>query len=168
MAVEPLARAVGTSKGSFYWHFEDRNALLEATLEMWERRDTDRVIESLDESQDAVTRLRALLQLTFRSVLDRSEGGAGTVELALQASASQPLVYRTLERVTTRRLDLLTKLYVELGLPRARARHRALLAYTAYLGHAQIAHATPELLPRGRALPKHVDQVIETLVALDR
>jgi AcrR family transcriptional regulator len=167
VAVEPLAKSLHTTKGSFYWHFADRNALLAATLELWERRDTDRVIENLDETQDALTRLRTLLRLTVTSVLEGADGSAGTVELALQASASQPLVDQALERVTRRRLDLLTKLFVELGLTRARARHRALLAYTAYLGHAQIAHATPELLPHGRALTTHVDQVIETLVTLD-
>ena len=168
VAVEPLAKSLQTTKGSFYWHFADRTALLEATLELWERRDTDRVIESLDKAQDAESRLRTLLRLTVTSVLEGSDGSAGTVELALQASASQPLVDQTLQRVTRRRLDLLTKLFAELGLTPARARHRALLAYTAYLGHAQIAHATPELLPQGRALTTHVDQVIETLVTLDR
>ena len=164
VAVEPLAKSLRTTKGSFYWHFADRNALLAATLELWERRDTDRVIADLDETQDALSRLRKLLRLTFTSVGDGSAGSAGTVELALQASASQPLVINTLQRVTGRRLELVTKLYVEVGLSPARARHRALLAYTAYLGHAQLAHSTPALLPHGRALANHVDQVVETLV----
>jgi AcrR family transcriptional regulator len=164
VAVEPLAKALNTTKGSFYWHFTDRNALLATTLELWERRDTERVIASLDETQDARTRLRGLLRLAFVSVGDGSAGGAGAVELALQASASQPLVKETLSRVTRRRLELLTQLYVELGLTPARARDRALLAYTAYLGHAQVAHATPDLLPSGRALTAHVDQMVQTLV----
>lgn len=167
VAVEPLAKALQTTKGSFYWHFADRNALLEATLELWELRDTDRVMASLDETLDAMARLRALLRLAFRSVNDGTAGSAGTVELALQASASQPLVAAGLHRVTKRRLELLTRLYVELGLSPAPARDRALLAYTAYLGHAQLAHATPALLPRGRALTIHVDRMVEALVDLD-
>ena len=166
VAVEPLAKALGTTKGSFYWHFADRSALLQATLELWELRDTDRVIAAVDESQDATTRLRSLLRLAFSSVPDGSTEGPGTVELALQASASHPLVAPALERVTKRRLAQLTRLFTDLGLPRARARDRALLAYTAFLGHAQLAHATPSLLPHGRAFTGHVDQVVEVLISI--
>ena len=167
VAVEPLAKTLRTTKGSFYWHFADRNALLEATLELWEQRDTERVIAGLDETPDALTGLRRLLRLAFRSVTDGSDGSAGSVELALQASASQSLVAPVLQRVTRRRLELLTKLYVALGVPPAPARDRALLAYTAYLGHAQLAHSTPELLPRGRSLVVHIDRMVEALIAVD-
>jgi AcrR family transcriptional regulator len=169
VAVEPLAKELGATKGSFYWHFADRQALLEATLELWERRDTDRVIAAIDETQDADTRLRKLLRLAFASVRDGSEGGggAGTVELALQASAAHPLVAATLDRVTKRRLTTLTRLYAELGLSRAAARDRGLLAYTAFLGHAQLAHATPELLPSGRAFATHVTQVVDALALVN-
>jgi AcrR family transcriptional regulator len=167
VAVEPLAKELGATKGSFYWHFADRQALVDATLQMWERRDTDQVIAAIDEAQGVETQLRELLRLAFGSVLDRSAGGAGRVELALQASASHPLVAPTLDRVTKRRLTLLTRLYAELGLPKAVARDRALLAYTAFLGHVQLAHATPDLLPSGRAFATHVDRVVETLLAVD-
>jgi AcrR family transcriptional regulator len=163
VAVEPLAKELGATKGSFYWHFADRQALLAATLELWERRDTDRVIAAIEEEQDAETRLRSLLRLAFSSVRDGSAGGAGTVELALQASAAHPLVAPTLARVTQRRLATLTRLYAELGLSTAGARDRGLLAYTAFLGHAQLAHATPELLPHGRAFTHHVNQVVDAL-----
>ena len=167
VAVEPLAKELQATKGSFYWHFADRNALLEATLERWEQRDTELVIAALDETDDVPTRLRKLLRLAFRSVLSTSAEGSGSVELALQANASLPLVAATLDRVTTRRLGQLTQLYTALGLSRSRARDRGLLAYTAYLGHLQLAHATPELLPRGRAFSAHVDQIVEALVRLD-
>ena len=164
VAVEPLAKELGATKGSFYWHFADRQALLGATLALWEQRDTDQVIAAIDETQDVELRLRALLRLAFTSVLDRSAGGVGTVELVLQANATHPLVSPTLNRVTKRRLSVLTRLYAELGLPRTAARDRGLLAYTSFLGHAQLAHATPTLLPTGRAFAAHVDQVVEALV----
>jgi len=164
VAVEPLAKELGATKGSFYWHFADRNELLEAALVLWEKRDTDRVIGTIGRADDVVTRLRNLLHLAFASASIGSTGPAGTVELALQASASHPLVATTLRRVTKRRLAYLTQLYTELGLSPARARDRGLLAYTAFLGHAQVAHATPELLPRGRAFSTHVDRVVDALM----
>jgi AcrR family transcriptional regulator len=167
VAVEPLAKSLGTTKGSFYWHFADRNALLKATLELWERRDTDRVLAGIDKSQDVTTRLRKLLRLAFLSVRTDAAGGAGAIELALQASAAHPLVAPTLERVTSRRLAALSRLYSALGFSQARARDQALLAYTAFLGHAQLARATPELLPPGRAFGTHVDQMIDALVRVD-
>src|SRR5215210_4403554 len=77
VAVEPIAKSLGTTKGSFYWHFADRNALLESALDLWERRDTDRVISAVDESEDVATRLRGLLRLTFTSVQDDSPSRAG-------------------------------------------------------------------------------------------
>src|SRR5215203_1169543 len=55
VAVEPIAKSLGTTKGSFYWHFRDRNALVESALALWEQRDTDRVIEAIDETQDVAT-----------------------------------------------------------------------------------------------------------------
>lgn len=165
VAVEPLAKTLGTTKGSFYWHFSDRNALIAAALERWERRDTDRVIAAVAQAPDVATRLRSLLRLVFTAV--RGDAGAGSVELALQANATDPLVAATLARVTERRLGYLTSLFTELGLSRARARDRGLLAYTAFLGYAQLAHSTPELVPAGRAFSTHVDRVVEMLATVE-
>ena len=167
VAVEPLAKALGATKGSFYWHFADRNALLQATLELWEQRSTNQVLAGIDETQDGATRLRNLVRLAFLSVQADGLGHAGSIELALQASASHDLVAPILERVTKRRVVALTELYAALGLARARARDRATLAYTAYLGHAQMAHATPELLPQGRAFRPYVERIVTALVTVD-
>src|SRR5919112_274753 len=100
VAVEPIAKSLGTTKGSFYWHFADRDALLKAALELWEQRDTERVISAVEESDDIKARLASLLRLTFTSAQRPSEEIAGAVELALQASASHPLVGSALTRVT--------------------------------------------------------------------
>ena len=147
VAVEPLAKELGATKGSFYWHFADRTPSSGDPRAVGDPRHR-RGDRGLDETQDAETRLRDLLRLAFTSVLDGSAGGAGTVELALQANAAHPLVAATLNRVTERRLSYLTRLYTELGLSPARARDRGLLAYTSFLGHAQLAHATPSCCRR--------------------
>ena len=164
VAVEPLAKALGTTKGSFYWHFADRNELIAAALARWERRDTELVIAAAESEGDATTRLRNLLRLAFSSVQTGSAPGGGSVELALQASAAHPLVAPALARVTERRLAYLTGLFTQLGLSPAKARDRGLLAYTAFLGHAQLVHATPDVLPHGRAFATHVRRVVDALV----
>ena len=162
VAVEPIAARLGTTKGSFYWHFSSRDALLEAALLRWERVETEDVIALVEAQPDARTRLRALLTLALGGHSAHPAGNE--VELALQATAGHPLVAPVLARVTERRLGYLTGLFGELGFPRGPARQRSLLAYTAYLGHAQLAHSTPGTVPTGQALARYVDAVIAVLV----
>jgi AcrR family transcriptional regulator len=162
VAVEPIAASLGTTKGSFYWHFDGRDALLEAALLEWERTETDDVIALIETEPDMLRRLRKLLALALGAGIERP---ASRVELALQPSADHPLVAPVLARITTRRLDYLAAMFGELGFPPGEARERSLLAYTAYLGHAQLAHATPDAAPSGDALPAYVDSVIATLTA---
>jgi AcrR family transcriptional regulator len=167
VSVEAIAKTLATTKGSFYWHFADRDALLAAALELWEQRDTELVIVTLDQTDDVAERLRLLLRRVFTAVRADSRPAAGTVELALQASATHPIVAPVLARVTRRRLAYVTSLFSALGLSGAQARERALLAYTSFLGHAQIAHATPDLVPVGRAFTNHVNRLVDVLVDVD-
>lgn len=153
VAVEPLAVRLGATKGSFYWHFAGRDALLEATLAHWERIETEAVIALGDTHTDRRARFRALFTLAL-------EPPGASVELALQPSADHPLVAPVLERVTRRRLEYLGATFRDLGFDPVEADRRGLLAYTAYLGHTQLAHATPGVLPELRG---YVDAVVAAL-----
>lgn len=68
VAVEPLARRLGVTKGSFYWHFPSRDALLQAALERWEIFEQKEVFGSLEDVPDPSARLRALFQLVAHEV----------------------------------------------------------------------------------------------------
>jgi len=68
--IEPLARALGVTKGGFYGYFDDRRALLEEVLDTWESRSTDQVIERVeDEGGDPMVRARRAAELTFSAEL---------------------------------------------------------------------------------------------------
>jgi AcrR family transcriptional regulator len=142
VAVVPLAERLGATKGSFYWHFPSREALIEAALAAWEQTTTSAVIAEIDAaSQDPRQQLRLLFKrVTELAARDR-------IELALLATADHPTVRPVLDRVTRRRIAFAAELFQRLGFPRADANRRALLAYSTYLGYTQLLHATPQLLP---------------------
>ena len=142
VGVEPLAARLGTTKGSFYWHFENRYALLEAAISRWEKETTTDVVAEITAARDApASQFRRLAA----GVIERAE--QDRVGPALLASATHPSVAPALERVTDARLKLIATVLQRLGFPPSEARRRALLAYSAYLGHGQLAHSTPAALP---------------------
>jgi AcrR family transcriptional regulator len=159
VAVEPLAARLGATKGSFYWHFENRNALLEAAIRRWEKETTTDVVAEFAAAHDApASQFRRLIA----GVIERAEHDR--VGPALLASAAHPAVAPALQRVTAARLNLIATVLRRLGFPQAEARRRALLAYSAYLGHGQLAHSTPGVLPATRAGRRaYLDDAIRAL-----
>lgn len=162
VAVEPLARRLSTTKGSFYWHFANREALLEAALELWEQQHTEAVIRRVDTEPDPLERLRLLLTTAIALAQD------DIIDAAVLASANHPLVSQVLERVTERRIGYLAQLFRQLGFPPVQARDRGLLAYTAYLGQTQLIQAGVSATPaQGAVLRRYVDRVLGVLTAAD-
>jgi AcrR family transcriptional regulator len=160
VAVEPLAARLGATKGSFYWHFANRDALLRAALARWEERHTEAVIATIEGLPDPEVRLRQLFSAVIL-VAERSH-----IEMSLLATADHPLVAPVLSRVTERRIAYIAQLFGEVGFPPEVAHSRALFAYTAYLGHAQLAHATPGVLPpRGEAAAAYLEQIVTALMS---
>ncbi|MGI8847160.1 MAG: TetR/AcrR family transcriptional regulator [Candidatus Dormibacteria bacterium] len=157
VAIEPLAARLGATKGSGYWHFANRAALVEATLQRWEREHTEMVIAEVERHSGAVERLRTLLHAVM------GHAGPQAVELALLASADDPMVAPILCRVTERRISYLTRLFREMDFDDQEAGRRALLAYTTYLGHAQLARTAPRAVPRGSARQAYLDSVLTAL-----
>jgi AcrR family transcriptional regulator len=127
-AVEPLARRLGVTKGSFYWHFRDREALLRAALRRWEREGTDQVIESLARMPNAAARLVRLITGAFEDPEYRR------VEAGIHAASQDPVVRTFVRRVWRRRLESTETIYRQIGLAPADARSAAILAYSAFQG----------------------------------
>jgi len=160
VAVEPLATGLGATKGSFYWHFANRDALLAAAVDLWERRNTDAVIAGVEADAEPARRLEVL----FARVTGR--GAGPRLEVNLLAASDHPLVGPAVRRVTARRLAYLVRLFTDLGFPPDQARYRGLLAFTAYVGQAELAVAAPDLLPRaGREQQEHLRSVLAALTS---
>jgi len=151
VAVEPLASALGTTKGSFYWHFSDREELVRAALELWEHEQTTAVIDALAHLDDPRERLRVLFDLVLSHV-----GGPDPVA-QLFRDIAHPEVAAAVRRVTSRRIDFVASELHSTGIPRAEARRRAAVAVAAYVGWWQLNAVLPEDAPVGRAGRQHAE-----------
>lgn len=133
--IEPLAKALGVTRGGFYGHFEDRQALLGEMLDTWERATTDEVIERVEsEGGDA----RAKLRRAF--VLTSSGDGLLAVDLAVRDwSRREPAVARRLRRIDNRRMDYLRSLFGSFCPDRDDVEARCLLSLSLLIGNHFIA-----------------------------
>lgn len=156
VSVERLARELGATKGSFYWHFKDRSALIVTALELWELEHTDRVIKALSPIADPRDRFRRLIEISFRE-----ETGA-LIDANLLASADDPTVADALERVARKRLAFVDRIFAELDAPGGS--DRALLAYSAYVGLAHLRRTAPAVLPSGPRIDAYVDHAVGWLL----
>ena len=107
--IELLAQALGVTKGGFYWHFDDRRALLEEMLDTWERLVLDEAIERVEsEGGDARAKLRELFAVAS-SIPELLK-----IELAIRNWArNDEAVAARLRRVDNRRMDYMRSLFRE-------------------------------------------------------
>jgi AcrR family transcriptional regulator len=129
--IEPLARALGVSKGGFYWHFDDRQSLLEEMLDAWERTGVDEVIETVEaEEEDARSRLRRLFALA-----SASGGELLKVELAIRSWARRDMaVAKRLRQVDNRRMNYMRSLFGAICEDDDDVEARCLLAFSLFIG----------------------------------
>ena len=140
--VDVLAKELGVTRGSFYWHFTDRDALLAAALAEWERTVTDEIIERVGGIGSPGERFDEIFRIAFFGPRSRNR-----VEPALAADADHPIVAPVLRRATAARIAFLTDLYVDLGLDPAQARRRALITYSTFVGWLQLRRSLPDVVP---------------------
>jgi AcrR family transcriptional regulator len=131
--IEPLAQALGVSKGGFYWHFDDRRALLGEMLDTWERVSIDDVIEHVEgQGGDARARLRRLFALASDELL--------RIDLAIRDwSRREQAVAMRLRRVDNRRMEYMRPLFGAFCPDEDDVETRCMLGLSLWIGNHFIA-----------------------------
>ena len=142
LKIDALAKRLGVTKGSFYWHFSSQAELLSAALDRWEQRTTAETIKALQSVTDPRQRLALILDAASQPPR------AHSLHAALAEAAMDPSVQRVLKRVTSARIKYLESCYLELGLSQPEAESKALFAYASYRGLLQLAREVPSVLPK--------------------
>ena len=153
--IEALAKKLGVTKGGFYGCFADRDALLEAMLDAWERESTDEVIDRVErEGGDAKTKIQRAGVLTFSS--DRLL----PIDLAIRDWARRDeAVAERLRRVDNRRMALLRQMIGMFCSDADEVEARSLLAFCVAIGEHFLA-ADHGRRTRAQVLVRAVDLLL--------
>lgn len=151
--VEALAASLGVSKGGFYWHFANRQALLVEMLDAWERAGTEQVIERIEsEPLDPRAKLRRLFAL--------APSADFAAELAVRDwSRRNSDVAARLQRIDSRRMTFLRSLFGRFCVDEDDIEARSMLTYSLLIGSYFIAPQHGER-PRSETFALALDQLL--------
>jgi AcrR family transcriptional regulator len=129
LKADVLARKLGVSRGSFYWHFSDLAAFHDKVIERWRETTTEAIIADLEHFGTAEERLTALLRRAF--------GHSAVLEVHMRTWAeNNAAARRAVSEVDRRRREYIERMLVEAGIASPLAATRAQLLYWSYLGAA--------------------------------
>lgn len=150
LKAEPMAKAMGVSRGSFYWHFTDIGAFHTELLSRWREVAAEQVITGVEAAANDQPPLAVLLRRTF--------AGRRALEKAVRSwAASDAGARNAVQAIDRRRLDYVANLIAAEGLTLEAAQARAQILYWAFLGFALSDRALPR--------PQH-EAVIDELIRI--
>ncbi len=138
--VMPLAKALGLSRSGFYWHFEDREALLEALLQMWEAKNTGNLVRRTQAFAETIT--EAMFNLydcwlddgLFDACLDRAVRGWAHNDPAVQAR---------IDRADAQRKAAIMEMFLRFDYSAAQAEVRAMTVLYTQVGYISMRVEEP-------------------------
>ena len=143
VCVEPLADSLGVTKGSFYWHFEDRDELLTSLLDYWEEEYTNGLEASMDTfAPDPESQLLGLLELIAQRNTNRFDAAIRAWALNDERAAAH------LSRVDQKRLDYVRDLFREMGFSPEEADLRGRISYYYLVGENSVLAEPPSAAER--------------------
>lgn len=141
--VDLLAQRLGVTRGSFYWHFKDREDLLRRVLQAWRETATENLTARLGSAhEDPLEQLRDVLSLPFRG---RAAARAARIELAIRAWARRDQMARfAVDEADSSRIGYIAQLFSALSFPVREARSRAFLLYSYVVCESQMSTISSE------------------------
>lgn len=155
--VDVLAKTLEVTRGSFYWHFRDREDLLLKVLKTWHDQATEDLINRFERSgRSASALIGELLSLPLHG---EAAARSASIELAIRAWARRDELARSvLDEVDAKRLGYSTQCFVALGFGFQDARHRAFALYSYVIGESLLqTQSTPEQRQERRA---YIEQLL--------
>jgi AcrR family transcriptional regulator len=157
--VDVLAKQLKVTRGSFYWHFRDREELLRSVLRDWREGATVQLTARLEGAHtDPRQQLRDVLSLPLRG---RSAVRAARIELAIRAWARRDeLARHAVDEADASRIGYIAQVFSSLGFAVAEARSRAFLLYSFLVGESLMANqgSAAQRLERGRLVEQLLQQ----------
>jgi AcrR family transcriptional regulator len=163
LRIETICKALGVTKGSFYWHFKDRDDFLYSVAQFWSHRFTDPVMARVAQmSGSARDRLKALMHTV-------SGGGFARYDVSIRAWAAQDpnLLAAIVKTADKRRLDFVGSLFADMGFDPFESEVRA-RACVAYLSFEEAVLAKSPKKDRSRMLDRFFDVITQPESAEDR
>jgi AcrR family transcriptional regulator len=147
LKADVLARKLGVSRGSFYWHFSELDAFHAQVIEHWRQTATEAIIADLEQYDSREQRLDVLLRGAF--------GHSGLLEVRMRGWAEQNAqAARVLSDIDRRRKAYTEQMLAVAGIKPPLAATRAQLLYWTYLGAA---------LSRSKLAGRRLDRIVAEL-----
>jgi AcrR family transcriptional regulator len=160
--VEALARQLGVSKGSFYWHFKNAAALKAAMLDYWvEHATSSMIVGARNANQNPADQLRWLVAAIYKTTPNPMVSSDVDENTIRNLSRFDEQVYKTVQHVDALRLEFLENLFSQGSPHGASGRNKAVILYASFIGLEQLA--TTEKIGASHNLPK----LLELLLAKD-
>jgi AcrR family transcriptional regulator len=157
LRIHELVKHLGVTRGSFYWHFEDRDDFVRALVDYYHRWSTDQVIDEVERvGGNAAQRLKTVMQFV-------AEKDLGRYEVAMTSwGVQEPFVTKSFEIAIRRRIEFARSLFVQLGFEGQKLETRTL----AFVGYMSMIHSGADPEVRREHL-KHLDERHAVLTGLE-
>ena len=139
LRIHELVKHLGVTRGSFYWHFKDRDDFVRALVDFYHRWSTDQVFVEVERvGGDAAQRLKTVMRFVAEKDLGRYE------EAMTSWGVQEPIVAESFEIAIRRRIEFARTLFLQLGFEGQELETRTL----AFVGYMRMVHSATD--PRVR------------------